>query len=33
MDNHRIPIIFGALILLAAPLAAPGKCAEAIEGN
>lgn len=33
MDNHHIPIIFGALILLAAPLAAPTKGAEPIEGK
>jgi cytochrome c553 len=31
MVNHRVPIIFGALIALAAPLAAPANGADAIE--
>jgi cytochrome c553 len=33
MDNHRIPIIFGALILLGAPLAAPAQRADAVDGK
>jgi cytochrome c553 len=33
MVNHRVPMIFGALMVLAAPLAAPAEGAEAIEGK